>query len=108
MSRQSTRRIFGAATMVICLAGGGAMLAPRVSAQFSQADLSSADIVRTALDQQTGKRVRVKLVSGQDLEGQVSRVGTNGVLLTELAGMEFYDATVRLEQIAAVIVRRPR
>jgi hypothetical protein len=45
--------------------------------------------------------------SGAALE--VGRVGRTAVYLTELSGMEFYDATVRIEQIAAVIVasRRP-
>jgi hypothetical protein len=69
-------------------------------------DLNSPDSIRTTLDAQMKKRVRVKLVSGQDVEGTVSQLGTHAVLLTELAGQEFYDATVRLEQIAAVVVRR--
>ena len=54
----------------------------------------------------TGKRVKVKLLSGQDLDGKVAKVGTQALVLTELSGMEFFDATVRLDQVAAVIVRR--
>jgi hypothetical protein len=30
------------------------------------------------------------------------------VALTELASMEFFDATVRLDQVAAVVVRRAK
>jgi hypothetical protein len=48
----------------------------------------------------------LKLVSGQDLDGQVLKVGNHAVSLTELSGAEFFDATVRLDQVAAVIVRR--
>jgi hypothetical protein len=30
------------------------------------------------------------------------------VALTQLPGMELFDGTVRLDQVAAVIVRRPK
>lgn len=55
-----------------------------------------------------GKRVKVKLLSGQDLDGKVTKVGTQAVTLSELSGMEFFDATVRLDQVAAVIVRHTK
>ncbi len=75
-------------------------------AQGSQADLNSAEILRQTIEQNTGKRVKLKLISGQDLDGQVAKVGTHAVSLTELSGMELFDATVRLDQVAAVVVRR--
>lgn len=52
-----------------------------------------------------GKRVKIKLLSGQDLDGKVAKVGTQAVLLSELSGMEFFDATLRLDQVAAVVVK---
>jgi len=52
-----------------------------------------------------GKRVKVKLLSGQDLDGKVAKVGTQAVVLSELGGMEFFDATLRLDQVAAVVVK---
>jgi hypothetical protein len=61
-------------------------------------------IVKT-LEQQAGKRVKVKLRSGQDVDGIVSKVGHHAVHLTQLAGMEFYDAAVRLDDISAVVVK---
>jgi hypothetical protein len=75
-------------------------------AQNSQIDLNAADSMRQAIEQHAGKRVKFKLVSGQDIEGVVAKVGTHAVSLTELTGMEFFDATVRIDQVAAVIVRR--
>ena len=75
-------------------------------AQSSQIDLSSSDTMLQTIEQQAGKRVKLKLVSGQDVEGVVAKVGNQAVSLTELTGMEFFDATVRLDQVAAVIVRR--
>lgn len=107
MTLVSIRRVVRACVVVMTLAGAG-FVAPTLRAQLSQGDLNSPEATRAVLDQQVGKRARVKLVSGQDLEGQVSRVGSQAVYLTELTGMEFYDATVRIDQIAAVIVRRPR
>jgi hypothetical protein len=104
---RSIRR-FTAAAVVVGAVAGAATYAPALRAQFSQTDLNNPEVMHLALDQQVGKRVRVKLIAGGDLEGTVSRVGRSAVFLTDLAGMEFYDATVRVEQIAAVIVRRAR
>ena len=66
----------------------------------------NADAIKVNLEQQVGKRVRLRLISGQDVEGTVVAVGTAGVHVARLAaGMDFFDAVVRLDQIAAVIVR---
>ena len=99
-----SRVIVGSIITVVVL--GGVMLS-RVGAQDTQANLSAPDAMRLALNEQVGKRVRVKLASGQDLEGQVARVGTHAAALTQLTGQEFYNATVAIDQIAAVIVRGP-
>ena len=65
----------------------------------------NADAIKVNLERQVGKRVRLRLISGQDVEGTVIAVGTAGVHVARLAGMDFFDAVVRLDQIAAVIVR---
>jgi hypothetical protein len=103
----STRRV-SAVVVALCLAlalGSGGFVA-LTRAQGSQVDLNASESVRQAIEQNTGKRVKLKLVSGQDIDGQVAKVGAHAVLLTELTGMEFFEATVRLDQVAAVIVRR--
>ena len=105
MSITSTRRV-SAAVIALCLAFGSGSLVTHMRAQVAQIDLSSAESLRQVIEQNTGKRVKLKLTSGQDLEGQVSKVGNHAVSLTELSGMEFFDATVRLDEVAAVIVRR--
>jgi hypothetical protein len=51
-----------------------------------------------------GKRVVVMLRSGADLEGTVAAVG-EVLHLREIAGKEYFDAVVRLEEIAAVQFR---
>ena len=65
----------------------------------------NADAIKLNLEGQKGKRVRLRLVSGGDLDGVVKSVGAAAVHVERLAGMEFFDAVVRLDQIAAVIVR---
>lgn len=105
MALNFTRRA-QAAVVALCVLGGMAGLVTRTMAQNTQVDLNAPDNVRQALEHNVGKRVKLKLVSGQDIEGQVAKAGTQAVLLTELAGMEFFDATVRVDQVAAVIVRR--
>lgn len=89
--------------LVAVVGAGGAV--PTVSAEETVLDLNGPDVIKHALEQQVGKRVKVKLESGQDLEGKVAKVGTHAVQLSELSGMEFFDATVKLDEIAAVIVR---
>ena len=75
-----------------------------VKAQDTPLEIN-ADAIKVSLERQVGKRVRLRLVSGQDVEGTVVAVGTAGVHVARLAGMDFFDAVVRLDQIAAVIVR---
>ncbi|MBX3304760.1 MAG: hypothetical protein KF751_01785 [Nitrospira sp.] len=76
-----------------------------VAADESIMDVNSPDAMKSLLEQQVGKRVKVKLCSGQDVEGKVAKVGSHAVQLTELVGMELFDATVKLNDVAAVIVR---
>ncbi|MDK2743775.1 MAG: hypothetical protein NDI90_12725 [Nitrospira sp. BO4] len=91
--------------MALIFSFGLAGMPTMVSADEPTVDLSSPDAIKSALEQQVGKRVKVKLESGHDLDGKVAKVGSHAVQLTELAGMEFFDATVKLEEIAAVIVK---
>ena len=76
----------------------------QVKAQDAPLEVN-ADAIKVNLERQVGKRVRLRLISGQDVEGTVIAVGTAGVHVARLAGMDFFDAVVRLDQIAAVIVR---
>ncbi len=101
-------KIILCSAVTLCLAltfGGPIGTVPVVMADEPQLDLNSPDVIKQILDQHVGKRVKVKLESGQELEGKVAKVGSHAVHLTELSGMEFYDATVKLEEVGAVIVR---
>ena len=92
--------VFGIAVLALCLT---AMIS--FAAEDATIDFNGPDVIRHTLEQQVGKRVKLKLVSGQDLDGKVQKVGAQAVTLAELGGMDFFDATVRLDQVAAVLVK---
>jgi len=72
---------------------------------YAQEDSTLPESIKAALELQKGKLAKVHLVSGKDLEGKVFSVGTEVVVVSELTGMEFFSATVRIDQVAAVISR---
>lgn len=54
------------------------------------------------LKRHTGKDVFVHLKSGKTLQGYVKSVGSNLLHLEKLAGKDFYDALIRIEEISAM------
>jgi hypothetical protein len=52
-----------------------------------------------------GKDVQLILRSGQTIQGYVKAVGDHFVHLEKLAGKDFYDALIRMEDISAVEAR---
>jgi hypothetical protein len=74
-------------------------------AQKHPVNVNAPDTIRQTLEQQLARRVKVKLESGQDLEGKVAKVGTHAVQVSKLSGMESFGGTIKLDEVAAVIVR---
>ena len=62
---------------------------------------SLADNLKTYI----GKNVYVHLTSGNTLQGYVKAVGKDLVHIEKLAGKEYYDALIRIDQITAMEVR---
>jgi hypothetical protein len=52
-----------------------------------------------------GKDVFIHLRSGKTIQGYVKSVGSDFVHLEKLAGRDFYDALVRIEDISAMEVK---
>jgi hypothetical protein len=61
--------------------------------------------VQTVAAAQKGKRVTLRLRSGQELTGILRDATDRIVVLAELSGREFFDAAIPVEAIEAVIVR---
>jgi hypothetical protein len=49
-----------------------------------------------------GKNVFIHLKSGTTLQGYVKAIGNNVVHLEKLAGKDFYDALIRIDEICAM------
>ena len=90
--------------LALLLCSASLAAAPSAPAQEAALDVS-ADAIKVNLERQVGKRVRLRLLSGQDVDGTVVAVGAAAVHMSRLAGMDFFDGVVRLDQIAAVIIR---
>jgi len=68
-------------------------------------DIADADTIASVLSAHKGKRVLVRLRSGQDLTGTVKAVTPKLVHLATLSGREFFDAVIALEAIEAIQLR---
>jgi hypothetical protein len=84
-----------------CLVTAPAM----VSAQEVKYELKVSAKLSDVLVENTGKRVALKLVSGEEVEGTVTSVGNALVHVSKLTGKEFYDAVIGLDKITAIRMR---
>lgn len=76
-----------------------------VNASAQGIALSPADTVQSVVAAQKGKRVTLRLRSGQELTGVLRGASDRLVVLAELSGREFFDAVIPIEAVEAVIVR---
>lgn len=68
-------------------------------------ELGQDATIESILTDHTGQRVSLMMESGNELTGTVLAVSTEVVHLGELAGREFFDAAIDMDNISAVIVR---
>lgn len=69
------------------------------------ATFNVANSINDNLTIYTGKNVVVHLRSGKSFEGYVKSVGNHLVHLEKIAGRDFYDALIRIEDITALEVK---
>lgn len=67
--------------------------------------VSPSDTIQSVVSAQKGKRVSLRLRSGQELTGVLRQSTDRLAVLGELSGRELFDAVVPMEAIEAVIVR---
>ena len=80
-----------------------AVLATGASAQGLT--ISPTDTTQSVIAAQKGKRITVRLRSGQELSGVVRDSSDRLLILGEVSGREFFDAAVPIDAIEAVLVR---
>jgi uncharacterized protein (DUF1697 family) len=83
----------------------GLLVSTAIHADEVGIEVNEPSWIGKTLEHQMGKRVKLKLRSGQELEGTVTKVGAHAVHVAQLAGMDFYDAAVRLDDVSAVVVK---
>jgi hypothetical protein len=76
-----------------------------VPAFAQEATISAGDSIQSVLAAQKGKRITVRLRSGQELTGTVRDTNSKVTVLGALGGREFFDAVVPLEHVEAVLIR---
>jgi len=92
-------------TVAAVIALGTALPAVGVRAEDAAFALKAGATMREVLSEYTGKRVALRLESGDEIEGTVTMVGNSLLHLAKLSGKEFYDAVVSIDKISAVRMR---
>jgi hypothetical protein len=105
MNRHATSRALAA--LVLALALPLATWLPPAAAQQTAASETAmpAGDIPDVLRARSGKAVTLLLRSGKEYGGTVGEVRGQSVVLKSIAGKEFYDALIRLDDISAVEIR---
>ena len=75
------------------------------TASAAELKLAASDTIETVLAANKGKRVTVRLRSGQEMTGTVAMASSKLLQLSAPTGKDFFDAVVPLEAIEAVFIR---
>jgi hypothetical protein len=81
---------------------GAALAQPKKPTALEGAVFNTAASLSDNLKIYVGKDIYVHLKSGKTIQGYVKSVGNNLLHLEKLAGKEFYDALVLIEEISAI------
>lgn len=99
---KSSKKIIGLVIICFCLIFAFNAFAEKEEQQF---EMNSSDTVKTVLDQYVGKAIIITLNSGGEIQGKITKVGDALVHISKLSTMSYYDAVIRIDQIAAVKIR---
>jgi len=83
-------------------------LAPMAASAADQQDkylIRTTDNILTILQQEIDLPVKLQLKSGAQISGIVARIGVGIVQISEVSGMELYDAVVKIDDISAVLFK---
>lgn len=75
------------------------------AAEEQKYEIQNPDTMKIVLERQAGKEVIVRLNSGGEIQGVVTKVGDNVLQISRISTMSFYDAVVRIDNIAAVLMK---
>lgn len=95
------RKVFGMVLVVLACS----LIFSNLFAEDKKYDLNTASDTKDILKENTGKRVYLRMDSGEEVLGIVAKVGDHLVHISGLAGRDFYDAAIRIDRINAVIFK---
>lgn len=78
---------------------------PRSAAGDGKFEIKLNTTIQEILTESTGRRVVLKLESGDEVEGVVTMVGNNLVKISKNSGKEVYDSVISLNRISAVKIK---
>lgn len=78
---------------------------PQAYAQETGFALKPSAEMSDILTESVGKRVAIKLATGDEIEGTVITVGKSLVHISRLSGKEFYDSVVSIDRISAIRIK---
>ncbi len=96
------RRWFLSAVVLLLLSPA---VFPGARAEEAAFSLKPGEMMRDVLTHFTGKRLALRLESGEEIEGTITTVGNSLVQVSRLSGKEFYDSVVSIDRITAVRMR---
>lgn len=101
------RRVFGiGAAVALLFAAAPAIGQDATAGQERKMVFEEQDTMSAVLKRLEGKTVRLRLAGGADeVVGKLQKVGKELVHLSDLSGREFFDAVVRIDQVAGVSVQ---
>jgi hypothetical protein len=102
-----TRKALGTGlTVALLFAAAPAVGQAAAAGQEKKMVFEEQDTMSAVLKRLEGKTVRLRLAGGADeVVGKLQKVGKELVHLSDLSGREFFDAVVRIDQVAGVSVQ---
>jgi len=83
----------------------GALLVASVGTANAEGLTTAGDMQAALAGLGAGRDVEIVLANGKSYRGKLGTVGKDTVLLTQIAGKEFYDVLIDLDAVAAVELR---
>ncbi len=107
MSATTMRRLaLGLGLSVLLMVPAAPLAAQNAAAQEKKMVFESQDTMAVVLKRLEGKTVRLRMAGGgEEVVGKLQAVGKELLHLADLSGREFFDAVVRIDQVAAVSVQ---
>jgi len=77
----------------------------KTQSQAHEFKIKKSFTIKDILETCVGRTVKAVLIAGGEIEGTVNTVGDSVVQFSEILGMNYYDAVIRIDSIASVMLK---